>query len=57
MKFLILEQKYLEYLEEGKILEGLNCLRDELEPLKFNTERLHELSRSVFQKFLLILIL
>lgn len=45
MKFLILEQKYLECLEDGKILEALKCLRDELAPLKFNTERLHELSR------------
>jgi hypothetical protein len=44
MKFLILEQKYLEFLEDGQILEALNCLRDELEPLKFNTDRLHELS-------------
>jgi WD40 repeat protein len=44
MKFLILEQKYLECLEDGKILEALKCLRDELAPLKFNTDRLHELS-------------
>ena len=44
MRFLILEQKYLEFLEDGKILEALKCLRDELAPLKYNTERLHELS-------------
>ncbi|RNA03906.1 WD repeat-containing 26-like [Brachionus plicatilis] len=44
MKFLILEQKYLECLEDSQIMEALKCLRDELAPLKFNTERLHELS-------------
>jgi WD repeat-containing protein 26 len=44
MKFLILEQKYLECLEDGKVFEALKCLRDELAPLKFNTDRLHELS-------------
>ncbi len=47
MRFLILEQKYLECLEDGKIFEALKCLRDELAPLKFNTDRLHELSRLV----------
>lgn len=44
MKFLILEQKYLECLEDSQIMDALKCLRDELAPLKFNTERLHELS-------------
>lgn len=44
MKFLILEQKYLEFLEDGKIIEALKCLRDELAPLNYNTDRLHELS-------------
>lgn len=44
MKFLLLEQKYLELVEEGKILEALQCLREELTPLKFNTERVHTLS-------------
>ncbi|XP_022103779.1 WD repeat-containing protein 26-like [Acanthaster planci] len=44
MKFLLLEQKYLEYLEESRILEALQCLRQELTPLKFNTERVHVLS-------------
>lgn len=44
MKFLLLEQKYLEYLEESHVLEALHCLRNELTPLKYNTERVHELS-------------
>ncbi|XP_052269442.1 WD repeat-containing protein 26-like [Dreissena polymorpha] len=44
MKFLILEQKYLELLEDGHLLEALHCLRHELTPLRYNTERVHELS-------------
>uniref|UniRef100_A0A8C1EEV3 WD repeat-containing protein 26 n=1 Tax=Cyprinus carpio carpio TaxID=630221 RepID=A0A8C1EEV3_CYPCA len=44
MKFLLLQQKYLEYLEDGKILEALQVLRAELTPLKYNTERIHVLS-------------
>ena len=44
MKFLILEQKYLEQLEDGREMDALHCLRYELTPLKFNTERVHELS-------------
>jgi len=44
MKFLLLEQKYLEYLEDGRVLDALHCLRNELTPLKFNTERVHKLS-------------
>ncbi len=45
MKFLLLEQKYMECLEDGKIVEALKCLRNELAPLKYNTDKLHELSR------------
>lgn len=44
MKFLLLQQKYLEYLEDGKVLEALQVLRGELTPLKYNTERIHVLS-------------
>ncbi|XP_078068255.1 WD repeat-containing protein 26 isoform X2 [Mustelus asterias] len=44
MKFLLLQQKYLEYLEDGKVLEALQVLRSELTPLKYNTERIHILS-------------
>ncbi|XP_074661066.1 WD repeat-containing protein 26-like [Tubulanus polymorphus] len=44
MKFCLLEQKYLELLEDGKVLDALHCLRNELSPLKYNTERVHELS-------------
>ncbi|XP_076314197.1 WD repeat-containing protein 26-like [Tachypleus tridentatus] len=44
MKFLLLEQKYLEHLETGHVLEALQCLRGEITPLKHNTNRVHELS-------------
>ncbi|KAK7103941.1 WD repeat-containing protein 26-like isoform X2 [Littorina saxatilis] len=44
MRFLLLEQKYLEYLEDSRPLEALNCLRYQLTPLKHNTERVHMLS-------------
>lgn len=44
MKFLLLEQKYLEHLEDGKIMDALHTLRQELTPLQHNTSRVHELS-------------
>lgn len=44
MRFLLLEEKYLEQLEDGRIIEALQCLRHELTPLKHNTNRVHELS-------------
>uniref|UniRef100_A0A8C7D8B2 WD repeat-containing protein 26 n=1 Tax=Oncorhynchus kisutch TaxID=8019 RepID=A0A8C7D8B2_ONCKI len=44
MKFLLLQQKYLECLEDAKVLEALQVLRAELTPLKYNTERIHILS-------------
>lgn len=44
MKFLLLEQKYLEYLEDGKVLDALHVLRNELTPLQYNTARVHQLS-------------
>lgn len=44
MKFLLLEQKYLEYLEDGRVLDALHVLRNELTPLQHNTSRVHQLS-------------
>lgn len=44
MKFLLQEQKYLEYLEDGRSMEALNVLRHELTPLQHNVPRVHELS-------------
>ena len=44
MKFLLLEQKFLEFLDENKVMEALVCLRDELAELKHRTDRIHDLS-------------
>lgn len=44
MRFLLLEAKYLEYLDEGLHMEALHVLRNELTPLKHNTDRVHQLS-------------
>lgn len=44
MKFLLLEQKYLEYLEDSRPLDALHVLRNELTPLQHNTPRVHQLS-------------
>jgi len=49
MKFLLLEQKYLEYLEDGRALDALHVLRNELTPLQHNTARVHQLSRLVLK--------
>lgn len=44
MKFLLLEQKYLENLNSGNTIEALKVLQLELTPLHHNTPRTHELS-------------
>ena len=44
MRFCLLEQKFLEFLEEENRLEAVFCLRTELTPLKCNRERVHQLS-------------
>ena len=44
MKFMVLEQKYLELLERGAVIEALSSLRGELTPLGINTQRVHQLS-------------
>lgn len=44
MKFLLLEQKYLELLYKGNSIEALKVLQTELTPLKHNQARTHELS-------------
>lgn len=44
MKFLLLEQKYLELLARGNSIEALKVLQTELSPLKHNQSRTHELS-------------
>ncbi|XP_049868508.1 WD repeat-containing protein 26 [Pectinophora gossypiella] len=44
MKFVVLEQKYLEHLEAGRALDALHVLRNELTPLGHDTARVHRLS-------------
>ncbi|EDO48557.1 predicted protein [Nematostella vectensis] len=44
MRFCLLEQKFLEFLEDNRPFDALHCLRTELTPLKYNRERLHQLS-------------
>ena len=50
MKFLILEQKFLELLEDGKCIEAFNCLRQELATLNVNQERLATLAQVIMLK-------
>ncbi|KAH8419623.1 hypothetical protein KR222_010762 [Zaprionus bogoriensis] len=44
MKFILLEQKYLEHLDDGNPLDALHVLRSELTPLQHNISRVHQLS-------------
>ncbi|KAH9066471.1 WD40 repeat-like protein [Lactarius vividus] len=46
-KFLISQQKYLEYLETGKTTKALHVLRNELAPLHMDPEQLQPLSSLV----------
>lgn len=46
-KFLILEQKFLELLADGKTMDALKTLRTEISPLRIKTSRLHELSSCI----------
>lgn len=48
MRFLLLEQKYLELLEGGQAMEALTCLRSQVTPLQHNMERVHQLSSLMF---------
>jgi len=47
MKFLLLEQKYFEYLDEGRTIDALYSLRHEITTLNHNLNRVHELSRYI----------
>ncbi|XP_021713806.1 uncharacterized WD repeat-containing protein C343.04c-like [Chenopodium quinoa] len=46
-KFLILEQKFFELLDDGKTMDALKTLRTEISPLHIKTSRLHELSSCI----------
>lgn len=44
MKFILLEQKFLELISKGKRMDALKVLQTELSVLKHNQTRVHELS-------------
>eukprot|EP00891_Asterochloris_glomerata_P001993 jgi/Astpho2/1993/Aster-00501 len=46
-KFQVLEEKYLEALHRNDTKAAVRCLRQDLQPLKVKTERLHELAQAV----------
>lgn len=50
MRFLILEQKFLELLDDELSKEGLLCLQTELTPLSHKIARIHELTMFVMAK-------
>ena len=50
MRFLILEQKFLELLDDEQSKEGLLCLQTELTPLCHKTDRIHKLTMFVMAK-------
>lgn len=47
MRFLILEQKYLEQLDDNRLFDALQCLQSQLSPLNHRRDRVHELSRFI----------
>jgi hypothetical protein len=47
MVFLLLEQKYMELLENRSLMDALCCLRNDITPLKYDTARVHKLSSYV----------
>jgi len=49
MRFLLLEQKYLEHLEAGNFIEALKVLQLELTPLQHRQPRTHALSAMLMQ--------
>jgi hypothetical protein len=44
MKYLILEQKYFELIEDNQAMEALYCLRNEIRTLDIRIERTHQLT-------------
>uniref|UniRef100_A0A6A7G1M6 WD repeat-containing protein 26-like isoform X2 n=1 Tax=Hirondellea gigas TaxID=1518452 RepID=A0A6A7G1M6_9CRUS len=48
MRFLILEQKYMELIECGDDIGALSCLRGEISPLEHNISKVHRLSSLIF---------
>ncbi|XP_078491614.1 WD repeat-containing protein 26 [Ciona intestinalis] len=44
MRYHIMEQKFLELLEDGKLLDALTCLRNQITPLRIYVNKVHQLS-------------
>ncbi len=44
MKYLILEQKYFELIEDNQAMQALYCLRNEIRTLDIRIERTHQLT-------------
>lgn len=53
MKYLILEQKYFELIEDNHAMDALQCLRNEIQGLKIRIERTHELTTYAIDRSLL----
>lgn len=45
MKFLLLEQKYLECIEDGREIDAVHCLQNEITQLKYNMGKLPTICR------------
>jgi len=45
VKFILYQQKFLELLEERKLKEALDCLRNRITPLHRQPSKIHSLSR------------
>ena len=48
MKYLILEQKYFELIEDNQLMDALYCLRNEIRSLNIRIERTHQLTTYLF---------
>lgn len=44
MKYLILEQKYFELIEDDRLMDAILCLRHEIRPLNIRIDRTHHLT-------------
>ena len=49
VRFLIMQQKYLEAVDAGDVATALRCLRKELAPLKVNEPQLRKLAGAVLR--------
>nr|XP_027199303.1 WD repeat-containing protein 26-like [Dermatophagoides pteronyssinus] len=48
MKFLLLEQKYLECIEDGREIDAVHCLQNEITQLKYNMGKLPTICSYLF---------